>query len=260
MNILISVCEAFLIPAKAMLYSLAQHNEGLKIYQFCGSLTSGQIEDLRGFVQEKCNAELISIDANGYFEDVPLSKQYGKPELYFRLLAPYILPQEMERILYMDADMIVNGSLEEFYNQSFEDAYAVVASDRFYFCDEVQMQKKKLGMGEDDIYFNSGLILFHLKRFRENISFRDIMDFIKKNRENLFYFDQDILNCLLLNHKKLCDGKYNFQAYPFEALSVSDVQDKVVLHYTDRPKPWENNYTGNLAPLYRDVLVKAELT
>ena len=101
MNVLISVCESFLVPAKVMLYSLSRH-----------------------------------------IQEVPLSKQYGKPELYYRLLAPYLLPEEMERILYLDADIIINGSLREFYQQSIDGAYAAFVMDRFYFCDEVQTQKK----------------------------------------------------------------------------------------------------------------------
>lgn len=259
MNILISVCESFLTPVKVMLYSLSRHNSGLCIYFFHGSLTLGQLAGLNEFVEEKCNAKLNVIEASDYFKDIPLSEQYSKPELYYRLLAPYILPQELERILYMDADMIVNASLSEFYHQSFDGAYAALVSDRFYFCDEVQEQKKKLGMKAEDIYFNSGLILFNLKLFRDNISLADIMDFIKENKEKLFYFDQDILNCLLLGHKKLCDEKFNFQAYPFEDLTLEDIENTVVLHYTDRPKPWEPSYRGNLAYPYFSMAQQAGL-
>lgn len=257
MNILISVCEAFLLPVKVMLYSLSQHNDALKIYIFYSSLTSEQIEDLSHFVQYKCKGALYPISADGYFKDVPLSKQYGKSELYYRLLAPYILPKELDRILYMDADMIVNASIDEFYNQEFDGAYAAVIKDRFDFCDEVVAQKKKLGMKPEDIYFNSGMMLFNLRLFRENISIDDIMNFIDEKRDVLFYFDQDILNCLLLDHKKLCDEKYNFQAYPFEDLKINDIENVSVLHYTDQPKPWDIKYPGKISYFYWSNLLKA---
>lgn len=258
MNVLISVCESFLVPAKVMLYSLSQQNENLKIYLIYSSLTKEQITELSEYVTNTCHAELFAIYGGDYFKDVPLSKQYGKPELYYRLLAPYILPEEMERILYLDADIIINGSLRDFYDQSFDGAYAAFVMDRFYFCDEVQAQKKKLGLKDEDVYFNSGVVLFNLPEFRRNISFDDIMNFIDEHRESLFYFDQDILNCMLLEHKKLCDLKYNFQAYPFESLKLSDIEkDTVVLHYTDLPKPWNPAYQGTLGYLYWKNAIKA---
>ncbi|MBP2660068.1 MAG: glycosyl transferase family 8 [Firmicutes bacterium] len=135
-------------------------------------------------------------------------------------MAPYILPESIDRILYLDADIIINGSLHELYEQDFEGAYAAVIKDRFDFCDEVVLQKQKLGMIDSDVYFNSGVMLMNLSVFRENIKLNDIMEFIEEHRDKLFYFDQDILNCLLLEHKKLCDLQYNFQAYPFEKLDL----------------------------------------
>lgn len=258
MNILISVCEAFLSPAKVMLYSLSRYNDGLTVYLIYSSLTEEQIDSLSEFVHRQCNGKLIAIYAGKYFTDVPLSEQYGKPELYYRLLAPYILPIELERILYLDADIIVNGSLAEFYTQSFDGEYVAVVKDRFDFCDEVVAQKKKLGLTEEDVYFNSGVILFNLEEFRKNISLNTIFDFIKENRDRLFYFDQDILNCLLLHHKKLCDQKYNFQAYPFEELNMEEIEaNTIVLHYTDVPKPWKPVYNGRLDFLYWSNALRA---
>jgi lipopolysaccharide biosynthesis glycosyltransferase len=85
----------------------------------------------------------------------------------------------------MDVDIIVYASLNDFYNQSFDGAYAAVIKDRFDFCAEVVAQKKKLGMKDEDVYFNSGFILFNLNLFREHISFDDIINFIDEHRKIL---------------------------------------------------------------------------
>ncbi len=258
MNILISVCEDFLKPAKVMLYSLASYHDNLNVYLLYSSLREEQIEELKGYLADKCNAVLHPINASGFFVNVPLSKQYGKPELYFRLLAPYILPEDLDRVLYLDADIIINGSIEAFYNQDFEGSYAAFIKDRFDFCDEVVAQKKKLGLKEEDVYFNSGVMLINLYLFREKIKLNDIMTFIDERKEDLFYFDQDILNCILLDHKKLCDLIYNFQAYPFESLNLFEIMDNTkVLHYTDLPKPWDPNYNGTLDYMYWSNALKA---
>ncbi len=258
MNLLISVCEDFFEPVKVMLHSAGRYNSNLQVYLIYSSLSMEKVEELEKFVETECGGKLHAILADGYFEDVPLSEQYKKPELYFRLLAPYILPQEMDRILYMDADIVVNGALDDFYNQEFDGEYFAVVRDRFEFCDVVVEQKKKLGLKEEDVYFNSGVILFQLKEFREHITLDMIMDFIEKNREKLVYFDQDILNCLAKDHKKLCDEKYNFQAYPLEELDAKWVErENIVIHYTDLPKPWDKAYNANLGYIYEEAARKA---
>lgn len=257
MNILITISENFMNPAKVMLFSLAQHNKNLKIYIIYSSLTEVQIEDLGDYVHKLLGAELIPVYAGEVFKDVPLSEQYAKPELYYRLQAPYVLPEQIDRILYLDADMIIRGNLDEFYQQDMLGAAIAVMKDRFDFCEDVVMQKKRLELTEEDVYFNSGVILFDLKAFRKYITLKNILDIIRLKREVLKFFDQDILNILMRNHKKICNEKYNFQAYPFEELTPNDIEDMLVVHFTDLPKPWNDNYTGKLGGLFWENAEKA---
>ncbi|MGC6177159.1 glycosyltransferase family 8 protein [Lacrimispora sp. 38-1] len=251
MNILISICESFLIPAKVMLYSLCRFHHDVDVYLLFGSLKKEEIRDLELFLVNKCNARLHPVCALGFFTNVPLSSRYNKPELYYRLLAPYLLPAELDRVLYLDADIIINESLEEFYNQSFEGSYAAVVKDRFDDIDKVVLLKTKLGLKKEDAYFNSGVMLFNLGLFRKMIKLEDIMALIEEKREVLLYFDQDILNCLLKEHKKLCGTEYNTQTYPFDQYSLSDIKTSAaVIHFTGVPKPWDPDYDGTLDYLY----------
>lgn len=251
MNILISICKSFLTPAKVMLYSLCRFHHDVDVYLLFDSLEKEEIRDLELFVINKCNARLHPVCASGFFTNVPLSSRYKKPELYYRMLAPYLLPAEIDRVLYLDADIIINGPLEEFYNQSFEGSYAAVVKDRFDDIDKVVMLKTKLGLKKEDVYFNSGVILFNLALFREKINMEDIMTLIEEKREVLRYFDQDILNCLLKKHKKLCGLEYNTQTYPFDQYRLSDINaSAAVIHFTGVPKPWDPNYDGTLDYLY----------
>ncbi len=251
MNILISICESFLTPAKVMLYSLCRFHHDVDVYLLYGSLKIEEIRDLELFLINKCNARLHPVCAFGFFTNVPLSSRYKKPELYYRLLAPYLLPAELDRALYLDADIIINGSLEEFYNQSFDGSYATVVTDRFDDIDKIIMLKTKLGLKKEDAYFNSGVMLFNLVLFREMIKLEDIMALIEEKREVLCYFDQDILNCLLKEHKKLCSSEYNTQTYPFDQYHLSDIKaSTAVIHFTGVPKPWDPDYDGTLDYLY----------
>ncbi len=259
MNVLITISENFLFPAKVMLYSLAKYNKDLAVYIIYNTFSPEKLEQLQEFVQEVCHAEFKPVLADNIFADAPLSEQYGKPELYYRLLAPYVLPEGIDRILYLDADIIVRDDLSIFYTQDLEGACAAFIKDRYDFCDEVVQQKKVLGMSDSDVYFNSGVILFDLKKFREKISLPDIMNVIAEKREVLRYFDQDTLNFLLRKNKKICDEKYNFQVYPFEELTMEDILDKSVVHFTDQPKPWSENYSAHLGELFWEYATLAGL-
>ena len=55
----------------------------------------------------------------------------------------------------------------------------------------------------EDVYFNSGVMRMDLAALREYLPFSMIQEFIEENREQLVYFDQDILNRLLLSLKKV---------------------------------------------------------
>lgn len=261
MNLLISICESFLTPAKVMLYSLARFHEDVDIYLLYSSLSQEDIYDLELFLINKCKARLYPVCASGFFTNVPLSSRYKKPELYYRILAPYLLPAELDRVLYLDADIIINGSLNEFYYQNFENNYAAAVRDRFENIDKVVVLKEKLGLKKEDSYFNSGVLLFNLALFRKEITLEDIMALIEEKREALRYFDQDVLNCLLKNHIKLCGQEYNTQTYPFDQSSLSDIKDAaVVIHYTGLPKPWSPEYNGTLDYLYWKNALNAGFT
>ena len=216
MNILVTACETFLIPVKVMLYSLSRYHEDLKIYIIYNSLTTQQIKELKQYVNQKCKAQLYPVFADGYFNKVALSEQYRTSELYFRLLAPYILPQELDRVLYMDADMIVNTSLKDFYNQPFEGEYAAMVNNRFY----------------------PGFILFNRKHFCENISMDDIMKFIEDHREMLFYFDKAKNRLIGLAEMFEFDKKAG----------------RVEIGYTVNEKYWDNGIAENKTMLMMDFL------
>ena len=238
MNILVTACETFLIPVKVMLYSLSRYHEDLKIYIIYNSLTTQQIKELKQFVNQKCKAQLYPVFAEGYFNKVALSEQYRTSELYFRLLAPYILPQELDRVLYMDADMIINTSLKDFYNQPFKGEYGAVVNNRFIFCDKAAAQKKKHDMKNEDVHINPGFILFNRKHFCENISMDDIMKFIEDHREMLFYFDKAKNRLIGLAEMFEFDKKAG----------------RVEIGYTVNEKYWDNGIAENKTMLMMDFL------
>lgn len=108
MNILIAVDSNYIVPAKVMLKRLSIHlSEKLDIYLLYSSLREKHNEDLSRFCMKECGAELHPMYVERKtFNEMPLTGWFSV-EVYFRLIAPFILPENIKRILWIDADIII---------------------------------------------------------------------------------------------------------------------------------------------------------
>ena len=99
-----------------MLKSLFLHNLGerLTIYLMHSNLDEQELEDLQQFIQnDGSQLEVIRIN-DDYFEEAPTLLHYTKA-MYYRLLAFEFLPKELDRILYLDPDILVINPIRELY-------------------------------------------------------------------------------------------------------------------------------------------------
>lgn len=252
MNILISTNSNYLMPTVVMLESLFENNKGkIKVYMLYSNLSKSEISTINELISSKFNGELILLKVDkSIFKDAPIISRFSE-EIYYRLLAQDILPRAIERVLYLDVDIIINKSLEEFYNQSFDDKYLVV-------CEGIGMSKrdiktyKNLDIPLEEKYFNSGVILYNLKKMREDFSTNMFFDYIKEKKEVLTMPDQDVLNGLLYDKVKYND----YKIYNYGIIHVKSRDDKkflkentAIIHYIGAMKPWNYRYI-----LYADDL------
>ena len=113
MNLLLTLDENYLPPCKVMLCSFFASNPNetdVTVYLLHSAIPGDKLEELAGFCS-LFGAKLrpITVDT-ALFENAPTSKRYPK-EMYYRLLSPLILPQEVERVLYLDPDMLIINPL-----------------------------------------------------------------------------------------------------------------------------------------------------
>ena len=93
------------------------------------------------------------------FEDFPETDRYPQ-EIYYRLAAPLLLPPELDRILYLDADIVVINPLGPLYRSDFE-------GNLFMACTHTRelltrANSHRLGLEEPVPYINTGVILMEL--------------------------------------------------------------------------------------------------
>lgn len=132
---------------------------------------------------------------------------------FSRLFLLHILPEELEKIIYLDCDMIVLSSLNELWSMDMENSWVMSADD----CRGVKY-RTNIGIDKDSIYTNNGLMVIDLKAWKDNNVELLFIDFIKKHNGDITYMDQGVLNGVLqpIHKVKLLPISYNAQTACFD--------------------------------------------
>ncbi len=260
MNILVTLDANYLNPLKVMLKSLFLNNpnEQFTVYVMHSSLTEKEVAGLEEFVQRQDQAlEEVRIDPNT-FSDAPVIKHYSV-EMYYRLLAFKFLPKELDRILYLDPDILIINEVKELYEEDLEGyLYAAAYHDR---ASVKEINKLRLRPYEIEAYYNSGVLLMNLEEQRKQVKEEDIFEFVELNKKKLILPDQDVINGLYSKWIKDIDEiLYNFDArfYYYYKLTTKNTVDidyvinhTAIIHFCGKKKPWHQNYSGKFHSLYK---------
>ena len=259
MNILVTLDANYIHPLKVMLKSLFLNNkeDNFAIYVMHSRLTSEEITDLESFVQKHGSVVHEVKIEDKYFEDAPILLHYTK-EMYYRLLAFRFLPR-LDRILYLDPDILVINSVREIYQLDISGyLYAAAFRNRN---DLTAINKIRLRPYNIDYYYNSGILLMNLILQRQYIKEESIYDFVAKYNRKLIFPDQDIINALYAKLIKSLDEtiynydvrKYRFYKHKTKGVCDMDyvINNTVFLHFCGKKKPWRNDYQGHFYSLYK---------
>lgn len=253
MNILVTLNRGYLYQLCVMLSTLAaaDNNEHFDVYVMNSSLTEEDFSEVRTRLADTF-VRLIDVKIpEGEFDGAPVTDRYPK-EMYYRIFAAKYLPENLDRILYLDPDIVVLRSLRELYDTDLEGYYYAAASH----VKEVmrKINEIRLGMEDDCPYINSGVMLMNLALLRSEQDEEAVYDYIRRNEKLLILPDQDILS-----------GMYSDRIYPLEPLlynmterlmiyhhltpeNVANIS--AIVHYIGRNKPWKDTYVGKLGVFY----------
>lgn len=196
------------------------------------------------------------------FADFPETARYPR-QIYYRLAAPLLLPRELDRILYLDVDVVVINSLRPFYEVDFEGSYFVGCTHTREFL--TKLNQARLQSDKAVAYINTGVLLMNLNVLRQVIRLEEISAYVREHEKALILPDQDILTALYGDKIKLADSlRYNLSdrvlnfyngSHPKEKRDVNWVRrNTAIIHYCGRNKPWNESYTGTLGVFYRELM------
>ena len=176
-------------------------------------------------------------------KDFPDMGYVGKTT-YLRLFIPQILPKDIDRVIYLDCDLIVLNDLKKLYQLELQGKSLAAIKDvksedilRIFFYPGIKK------------YFNSGVLLIDVNAWRKKNITKKAIDFITKYQKQITSSDQDVLNCLFIDDWLEIDKIYNLDL-KHDKIDKLPPQDTVIFHYSDRIKPWSYLYTGKNKKYY----------
>lgn len=266
MNLLVTLNAGYLRPLAVMLKSAVTANPGVvfDVFVLHKSLTEEDLSRLvRAVKSDRIVLHPIRIDDSS-LADAPTSRRYPT-EIYYRLFACLYLPASLDRVLYLDPDLVVLNPLDEFYGMSLENHYFAACSHVFIRSLQ-RFNEFRLNMEKGTPYINSGVLLLNLSLLRKEMVPEDVYAYIRSHRRRLFLPDQDVLsalygsktllvNSLLYNLSEPFLRAYNNRLFPGEtSIDLEWVRDNaVIVHYCGKNKPWKPKYEGVLDVFYREI-------
>ncbi|MEO9876962.1 MAG: glycosyltransferase [Anderseniella sp.] len=154
---------------------------------------------------------------------------------YLRLALDTIIPDDIDRVLYLDADTRVLAPLEPLLLSDLEGYQFAAAHDMAHYQDDRLTQVRELlGMPETAGYFNSGVMLFDWQLTLKTGLLSDVRHYAASNPDKCRFYDQDALNAVSAGHWKALDPRWNLATYYF---AMGGASPPWIKHYTG-PKPW----------------------
>lgn len=194
-------------------------------------LDSDISDDSKGLINslkqiKDCEINFIGID-NKLFEDYAKVKtnQYISIATYYRLKLSELLP-EVDRVIYLDCDVVVNKSLSELFNSDLEGLPIAGVLD---------INKRMLR--KNPSYVNAGMLVMDLKTIREQAIEPQFLEWTKEHIDTIKMGDQEIINEVLKGKIKILKDNWNVQSSNFVNRS-SYTKAPYIIHFVSKRKPW----------------------
>ncbi len=174
-----------------------------------------------------------------------------------RLFMGALLPETVERVIYLDCDTVVLQSLRKLWELDLKgQLLAAVMEPTIY-----EAVKQEIGLSGQEPYYNSGVLLINLRKWRESRAEKRLLDFYESKDGSLFACDQDTMNGALKREILPMMPRYNYftnyRYFSYENLVqhapwygkvpkeqfVLAKKHPAVIHYMGDERPW---IAGNL--------------
>jgi lipopolysaccharide biosynthesis glycosyltransferase len=167
------------------------------------------------------------------------------------LLIGELLPQEITRAIYLDVDIFVQADLYKLWTTNLPENKVIAAVNNDNFQDNIN----RLALS-GHIYFNAGVMLIDLNRWRALDLYNKALHIVKNNEIAILWWDQDILNFIFDGMVLELDKNWNYQLLIFRGQQWFKylLERPKIIHFTgggSKNKPWFHSCENIYAYKYR---------
>lgn len=260
MALLTTLDQNYVPQLQVLLTSLAVNNPGEAVRLYL--LHSAIPEQRLAAVRRQCEAygyDFCPIRVeDSLFQGAPVTRQYPK-EMYYRLLAPCLLPSSVQRVLYLDPDALLINPIRPLWEADLKGYLFAAAAHTGKT--ELANNINQLRLGIEHSYYNSGVILMDLEAGRREIQPQALFRYVSLHRKELVLPDQDVLNAMFSERiLPLEDVLWNYDARNYSSYLLLSggtcdlkwiMENTAILHFCGKEKPWKAKYVHRFGILYQ---------
>jgi len=176
---------------------------------------------------------------------------------YHKLTLGEWLPADVERAIWLDCDVLVTGDLARLWQLNLgpnvvlaaQDVLVPLVSSRFGVAGYGD-----LGLSHDAKYFNAGIMLIDVARWRREQVGAHARDYLRRFGKRVWFWDQEALNAALAGRWGALDPRWNWNPILHRPTIGNAAADPWILHFSGKLKPWTYRGTSPHHALYNEWL------
>ncbi|MEQ9635586.1 MAG: glycosyltransferase family 8 protein [Devosia marina] len=243
MHIALTFDDNFWAPAFATMRSVClftPQREELVFHLCHRTLTPEHRADLEAIRDEfPVTLRWYDLDQSKMFRDIaarmPENRRLSNI-VYARLMIDRLVDKDVERVLYLDCDMLVRDDVAWLFTLDLNGNSIAAVRDTIgaQITNGRDVSRNRDIFDPGDYYFNAGMIVIDVARWRDADVLGRMEEAYASGIMQRIYYDQDLLNLIFRRNWLKLPWRWNLidPKPPHESL------DPAIIHYTGDNKPW----------------------
>jgi lipopolysaccharide biosynthesis glycosyltransferase len=239
MNFVLATDDNYWMQTYVAIYSLVYNNREhkLNVYILCENIDNKFKQGIKQLKGLNFHTEIIFVNVKKKLDELKdfKVKEHLTRGTYYRFFIQTFLPAELDRIIYLDGDIIVNGPLWNLYNVDFNGKLLAAVP---------QIKGKgpnRLGLPPESEYFNAGILVVNLDKWRKDNISEKLIKYSKENQDIILWPSQDPLNAVAHGQWIELSKKFNlYHGFIEDNSYLSENIKPIIIHYSGATKPWKD--------------------